>query len=77
VTFLDGRPKPGLAKELAEVVSGKDEIRVRGGEVYLYCPDGYGKTRYSNTFIERKLGLSATTRNWRTVRQLLDMASAP
>ncbi|MEJ2108108.1 MAG: DUF1697 domain-containing protein [Acidiferrobacteraceae bacterium] len=77
VTFLDGLPKPNLAKELAEVVSGKDEIRVRGGEVYLFCPNGYGKTRYSNTFIERKLGLSATTRNWRTVRQLLEMASAP
>jgi uncharacterized protein (DUF1697 family) len=77
VTFLAGLPKPDLAQELAEVASGKDKIRVRSGEVYLYCPNGYGKTRYSNTFIERKLGLSATTRNWRTVRQLLEMASAP
>lgn len=76
VTFFAGRAKLGLAKELAKVASGKDEIHVQGGEVYLYCPNGYGKTRYSNTFIERKLELSATTRNWRTVRQLLEMASA-
>lgn len=76
VTFLSGVPKPMLVRDLGEIASGKDEAIVHGSEVYLHCPNGYGKTRYSNTFIERKLGLSATTRNWRTVTRLLEMASA-
>jgi uncharacterized protein (DUF1697 family) len=42
--------------------------------LYLYCPEGYGKTRLSNPAIERKLKLTATTRNWRTMTQLLKMA---
>jgi uncharacterized protein (DUF1697 family) len=35
--------------------------------VYLHCPGGYGKTKLSNTLIEKKLGTAATTRGWRTV----------
>jgi uncharacterized protein (DUF1697 family) len=45
-----------------------------GREVYLYCPGGYGNTRFSNTFFEKKLGIAATTRNWRTVNVLANMS---
>lgn len=42
--------------------------------VYLYCPNGYSKTVLSNTFIERKLKVNATTRNWKTMNHLYQMA---
>ena len=45
-------------------------------EVYLFCPDGYGRTRLSNSFFEKKLGVVATTRNWNTVNKLYEIASA-
>lgn len=44
--------------------------------VYLYCPEGYRKTRLTNSFIEKKLGLPATTRNWRTVTALAELVRA-
>jgi uncharacterized protein (DUF1697 family) len=45
-----------------------------GDIVYVYCPFGYGNTKINNTFFERKLSASATTRNWNTVTALERMA---
>ena len=44
--------------------------------VYLTLPHGYGRTKLNNAFFERKLGVAATTRNWRTVRALVEMSTA-
>ena len=43
--------------------------------VYLKLPHGYGRTKLHNAFFERKLGVAATTRNWRTVRALVEMSA--
>jgi uncharacterized protein (DUF1697 family) len=43
-------------------------------EIYLYLPEGYGGTKLNNNFFEKKLGLNATTRNWKTVNKLLEIA---
>ena len=42
--------------------------------VYLKLPHGYGRTKLNNAWFERKLGTAATTRNWRTVQALAEMA---
>ncbi|MBK8472859.1 MAG: hypothetical protein IPL33_12255 [Sphingobacteriales bacterium] len=42
--------------------------------IYLYCPNGYGRTQLSNDFWERKLRLQATTRNYNTVLRLMEIA---
>ena len=54
---------------------GDDEFRVVGREIYLHCPNGYGRSKLSNAFFEKKLGVIATTRNWRTVTTLAELAS--
>ena len=41
--------------------------------VYLSLPHGYGRTKLSNAAFERWLGTAATTRNWRTVRALVEL----
>jgi uncharacterized protein (DUF1697 family) len=69
VTFFDRAPD-GPA---GDVESGRDEFELRGREAYLYCPDGYGRTKLNNAFFERRLKVAATTRNWRTVKTLLTM----
>jgi uncharacterized protein (DUF1697 family) len=43
--------------------------------VYLKLPNGYGRTRLNNGWFERKLGAAATSRNWRTVVALADLAA--
>jgi uncharacterized protein (DUF1697 family) len=74
VTFLAGPPpKAGLAA-IGRLQAGKDRWHAAGGEIYLHCPNGYGKSKLVNTALERALGLRATTRNWSTVRALQAMA---
>jgi uncharacterized protein (DUF1697 family) len=43
--------------------------------VYLHCPQGYGRSKLSNAFFEKQLGVAATTRNWRTVTTLAELAA--
>jgi uncharacterized protein (DUF1697 family) len=74
VTFLAGKPKRELVKALDPSASPPDELRVAGREVYLLCPKGYGRSKLSNAFFEKRLGEVATTRNWRTVTTLAELA---
>ncbi len=50
-----------------------DQFEQRGRLVYLYCPDGYGRSKLTNSFWEKKASCAATTRNWKTVRKLAEM----
>lgn len=52
-----------------------DEFLVYDKEIYLFCRNGYGRTKISNNFFERKLNISATTRNWKTVNALYELAN--
>jgi uncharacterized protein (DUF1697 family) len=75
VTFLYEQPEPSKWDELRTYKDKVDQFALGEQEIFLYCPGGYGKTKLSNTFFERKLGVSATTRNWMTINMLYEMAS--
>jgi uncharacterized protein (DUF1697 family) len=74
VTFLRSEPiqDPPL-EEIKEVKDSAEEFAILGREVYLFLPKGYGTSKLTNTFFERKLNVSATTRNWRTVNTFVSM----
>jgi uncharacterized protein (DUF1697 family) len=75
VTFLADRPEPARVRRLDPTRSKPDEFRVAGKEVYLHCPHGYGRSKLTNAFFEKHLGVAATTRNWKTVTKLADLAA--
>lgn len=76
VTFLAEPPARKALADLLQLSSTPpDEFELTGREVYLLCPNGYGRTKLSNTAFERLLGVNATTRNWKTVTTLLAMAA--
>jgi len=75
VTFLASSPSIENQEILKEYVKAPEKLTIRGSEIYLYCPNGYGKSKLSNTFLENKLGISATTRNWKSVRKLCYLSS--
>ncbi len=74
VTFLSAPPTTAL-KSLQALSAEPDQFRIGRQEIYLYCPAGYGRTKLSNNAIERMLSVSATTRNWKTLNKLAEMAS--
>jgi uncharacterized protein (DUF1697 family) len=75
VTFLTTFPDATALRKLDTLNQGPDQFHINGREVYLYCPDGYGRTKLSNTALEKLLSVNATTRNWKTVNTLVKMAS--
>jgi uncharacterized protein (DUF1697 family) len=75
VTFMGTVPRVADVRTAREKHYDGDELEVVGREVYLRCPNGYGRTKLTNTFFEKSFGSEATTRNWRTVTTLADMAA--
>ena len=74
VTFLYQSPSETALSKLTTPSNTADEFKPEGQAIYLFCPKGYGKTKLSNGFFERKLGMPVTTRNWNTVNNLYTMA---
>ena len=74
VTFLAAAPSDQAASEFAAYRVGPDELRLIGREAYLHCPEGLARTKLTPAFLERALGSVSTTRNWRTVNTVLEMA---
>jgi uncharacterized protein (DUF1697 family) len=74
VTILSAGPAAGLQETISREDYLPDEFFIIGRSVYLFCPNGYGNTKLSNTFFEKKLKVQATTRNWKTILELVKMS---
>jgi uncharacterized protein (DUF1697 family) len=75
VTFLQSTPPPFDFKTLPPSTNSSDEFIIKNKEIFLFCPNGYGRTKLNNNFFEKKLNLNATTRNWNSVNALFKLAS--
>jgi uncharacterized protein (DUF1697 family) len=80
VTFLSDIPSEMLIKDLnriitVDMVNKSDKYIISKKEINLFLPNGYGRTKLNNNFFEKKLDISAITRNWRTVNNIVDIAS--
>lgn len=74
VTFLFQVPSDESMEKLILPGGINDEFVAGSQAIYLFCPNGYGKTKLSNSFFERRLGVLTTTRNWNTVTKLYKLA---
>jgi uncharacterized protein (DUF1697 family) len=74
-TFLSEAPEKENLALVSEISNPPDENCAGDRVFYVYCPNGYGRTKFNNTFFEQKLKVTATTRNWRTCQKLLEMAA--
>jgi uncharacterized protein (DUF1697 family) len=76
ITLLSKLPGQTELSKLKEYSFLPDEFIVSEKTIYLYCPNGYGNTKLSNNFFENKLKVTATTRNWKTVNELVKIAKS-
>jgi uncharacterized protein (DUF1697 family) len=73
ITFLRSLPINIDFKVIDKNVQNEEEFVIVEKVIYLYCPNGYGRTKLTNNFFENKLNVSATTRNWKTCNELLKL----
>jgi len=73
VLFCADKLSPVNVKKLDPQRSPGDEIVCQGQEVYLWLPNGAGKSKLTNAYFDAKLETICTQRNWRTVVRLSEM----
>lgn len=71
VAFLSAAPDPAAVSEMESMSFDPDRIWISGAEAFVSCPAGAGDTKLTNSFLEKRLGVTATMRNWNTVTKLV------
>ncbi len=73
ITFLSKAPEKSFLESIDNLAYLPDKFFISERTIYLFCPNGYGNTKLSNNFFENKLKVSATTRNLRTLMELVKL----
>jgi uncharacterized protein (DUF1697 family) len=55
--------------------SPPDEFVLSGRELYLRLPNGAGRTRITNLYVDKALATISTQRNWRTLLKLVALSA--
>lgn len=74
VTFLARKPDRTLVRKLEAARIDPEEFVVSGREIYAWHPKGVARSRLWAQLADRRLGVTATARNWATVTKLLALA---
>ena len=74
VVFLDNEPGADQLGRVMNVSSPPDKFMIIGREIYIYCPNGFGKSKLYTNFFESKMKVTGTARNWKTINSLLKIA---
>jgi uncharacterized protein (DUF1697 family) len=76
VYFLANLPTALAVSQLDRQRSPPDTFHVHGKEIYVQLPRGVAYTKFTNAYFDSNLGAVSTSRNWRTVRKLAELAGA-
>jgi uncharacterized protein (DUF1697 family) len=74
VSFLSGTLAPEVVAELESLRQEPERLVVSGREVYAWHPAGVARSELWNRLAGKRLGVTATARNWNTVLKLLELA---
>lgn len=73
VAFISKELPSSAINELKISQFKPDEAVIDGNRIFIKYDIGAGKTRLDQKYIEKKLNVTATMRNWNTVNKLLEM----
>jgi uncharacterized protein (DUF1697 family) len=75
VVFLHEHVTDIQSTKVSTVSYPPDKFMICGREIFIYCPNGFGRTKLYTNFFENKMGVTGTTRNWKTIKTIYDIAS--
>jgi uncharacterized protein (DUF1697 family) len=76
VVFLSGPVPLDRLAGIDPAAYAPDEFRPGSTEIYAHFPDSIRDSKLAPFFTDRRLGLTATARNWNTVTKLLELSEA-
>ena len=74
VTFLSEEPATDLKKSLQLLSDEIATYKIAKRDVYTLYKRSNAKHPFSNNFVEKKLKIKATTRNWNVVNKIYELA---
>lgn len=75
VMFMKQRVLRKKVVELQSAIRGPEYLKANDRQLYIVYPAGIGRSKLTNTLIEKKLGVRGTGRNWNTVLKIAAMIS--
>ena len=69
--LMKSTPRKEAIIELKGSIRGQELFKVNGRQAYVVYPDGIGRSRLTLSLIEKKLGTTATGRNWNTALKIM------
>lgn len=72
--LLDEIPDTNLVKEARAIVFENEEFSIVNNCIYFYSSIGYGRTKFNMNMFEKKLKVTATSRNYNTINKLIELA---
>ena len=75
LSLLDEVPEQNLIDDLKQIEFDSEQFEIIGQHICLCCKDKFSsKSKMTNTLFEKKLKCKSTTRNWKTVMKLSELA---
>ena len=74
IHFLAADPSAEARDQVLAIDAAPEELRIGGRELYIYFPNGMARPKLSMPVVEKTLRTTGTSRNWNTVRKLLEIA---
>mgnify|MGYP001364685235 CR=1 FL=1 len=73
VLFLKDEMPPEKQQQLIKAATPPERFAIVGREIYCHLPMGVADSLLGKSYIEKKLKLPVTARNWRTVQKLVEL----
>ena len=73
VGFMAAKPAAAVVRTLDTDQFAPEEFAIKGTDLYLHLPNGMGRAKLP-AYLDRKLKVPTTVRNWNTVCKLLELA---
>jgi|SRR5215469_11158591 len=74
VTFLAAEPAREAEANLDKFKGFPEELRLKGRELYIYFPNGAGRSKLPWSAVDKMLKVTGTARNWNSVQAMLEIA---
>jgi uncharacterized protein (DUF1697 family) len=74
VTFLSGVPAREAHTAFDRFKDFPEEVHLKGSELYIYFPNGAGRSKLPWSSVEKLMKVTGTARNWNSVTKMLEMA---
>ena len=74
VTFLAAEPPLEARGAFDRFKDYPEEVHLKGRELYIYFPNGSGRSKLPWSTVEKLLKVAGTARNWNSVKAMLEIA---